>query len=398
MKQALQRFFQRINNIKYAVLFYLLVSSLLSVFMFLKFQGLSSEGVKYANILFYLLTYAGGSLAAITYLYTAIFENKQNAIQNRPALILLRILLIVCIILWIVSAWGFLSEYIFQVIPVLFALALYVALPNYKMSRAKRLKVITSLLMVTTILLPHITAYMCRYNAVSQASSITNPEERTHFLASLVRNISTYNILRSNNDFWKYMLVGTGACLEIATTTKTLLSETGLEARRIGLPGEDHAFNEVKINGTWFVIDSGYGIIKPITREQRAALRLAEFGAISYVIAFTDSSFIELTSFYVPTDTITIRVISENEPVANAQIYLKHEFLSRQLQIPSTDTSFFTGTNGEVTFHLGALTYNESASKYDSFYWIYVNGERTEYKVTSNGTGESHLIEIDLPN
>jgi len=32
-----------------------------------------------------------------------------------------------------------------------------------------------------------------------------------------------------------------------------------------------------------------------VTREERAVCRLREFGAISYVVALTDSGFIELT-------------------------------------------------------------------------------------------------------
>jgi len=367
--------------------------------MFLRLHGAALDWVKYANIIFYVLTYAGGSVVALAYFLLSIDSLKRNPDTNRYVLILpLTVLFIICAILFLGSAWGFLPEYIFQTLPVLFAYLVYIAVSRQKPRSLKtKFAALIGLVLVISILLPNITAYACKNDVLSQAENLSTPEEKVTLIAGFVRNTSNFNIFRSYNDFWKYLLVGTGVCLEIAVATQTLLNEIEFKARKVSLPGEDHAFVEVKINGTWFVVDPGYSIVEPITREQRAAKRITEFGAISYVITQSGSSFIELTQYYVPTDTLIIRVTKENEPLANAQVYLKHQFMSRTLQIPSSDTTFFTDTNGEITFKLGALAYNENASEYESYYWIYVNDKNTGQNVTSNGTGALHEIEIKLP-
>jgi hypothetical protein len=251
-------------------------------------------------------------------------------------------------------------------------------------------------MLIISVLLPNITAYACKNEVISQAGNFSSPEEKVTYIAGFVRNTSKINIFRSYNDFWKYLLVGTGACLETAVATETILNEIGFDSRTVSLPGEDHAFAEVKINDTWLVLDTGYSIIEPVTREQRAAKRIKEFGAISYVITQSGSSFKELTQYYVPTDIITIRVTKANEPLASAKVTLKHKFMGRTLQIPSSDTAFFTDTNGEINFQLGALAYNENAAEYETCYWIYVNDKNTGQNVTSNGTGALHEIQINL--
>jgi len=141
--------------------------------------------------------------------------------------------------------------------------------------------------------------------------------------------------IRANNDFQKYLLDGVGACGEMATSASTLLNELGLNARVVNLPGEDHEFVEVNINGTWMVVDPGYYGSQILTRQQRASYRVKEMGAISYVIAYVNSSFIELTQEYVPTDTIIIRVTNNGELLTNAQVYLEHTFMGGQSRLPA---------------------------------------------------------------
>lgn len=116
----------------------------------------------------------------------------------------------------------------------------------------------------------------------------------------------------------------------------TLLNDAGFEARIIALPGEDHDFTECKVNGTWMVIDPGYGYTAPVSRQERANARLEEMGAISYVIAYNGSNFTELTSQYVTTDSITIKITNQGKPLPNAEVYLTHEFRGRIVRLPDT--------------------------------------------------------------
>ena len=179
-------------------------------------------------------------------------------------------------------------------------------------------------------------------------------------------------------------------------STSTFLNSLGTDSREVNLPGEDHTFVEVMLNRTWFVLDPGYYHGEILTREQRADRRLSEMGSISYVVANENSSFVELTQSYVPTDTIIIRVVDENEPVLNAQIYLEHTFMGASWRLPDATNVFYSDVNGNAIMHLGSLDYNSTAQKADNFFQVYVNGIRTEKTVTSTGANQTQLIQIDI--
>jgi hypothetical protein len=260
----------------------------------------------------------------------------------------------------------------------------------------KKRAILLGVILLTSAFLPVGSAFVSQEIVLTHVTSIHDATQKVQEIGILTRNnLGTYNLYRSSSDYWKYLLVGTGACYEAAMASSTLLNDAGFEARVIALPGEDHDFTEVKINETWMVIDPGYGYSTPVSRAERANARLDEMGAISYVIAYTSSNFTELTSLYVPTDTITIKVTSEGEPLPNAEVYLTHEFLNRTLRLPSLGMFFITNATGEVTLHMGALTYNQNANKYENYYWVYVNGEKTTYNVTSTGTNENRKLLVE---
>lgn len=393
----LQRVFLRMNNVKFAVSTYFVVSSLFSLSIFLRLNFAPNDWIKNANVAFYFLTYTGASIASVWYMATTLSHcEKQPETYKRSFRIFLAYLALLSAALLPLSGFGLVPEWLFLVVPVFLAFLTYIMLMKQKRTLSKRLAQFAGLLLVISAFLPIATAFACQNQVLADAASISDSNQKVQVIGSFVQNMVTYNIYRSDGDFWKYLLVGTGSCGESAMASTTLLKDIGFDARIVVLPGEDHAFTEVNINGTWMVIDPGYNITSPITREQRADMRIAEMGAISYVITYSGSNFTELTSLYVPTDTITIKVTNGGTPLANAQVYLLHEFRNGTKRLPDTDASFFTNATGEITFHLGTLTYNQNASRYDTCYWIYVNGKNTGYNVTSTGTGTMRLVEINV--
>jgi hypothetical protein len=109
-----------------------------------------------------------------------------------------------------------------------------------------------------------------------------------------------------------------------------------------------------------------------------------------------NGSFVELTNYYVPTDTIRITITSNGEPLANAHVYLTHKFMSSDWRLPDESQTFVLDSNGTIILHMGELSYNDKAKEYDDCYWINVNGIDTGYNVTSTGTGKEQLVRIDL--
>jgi len=190
----------------------------------------------------------------------------------------------------------------------------------------------------------------------------------------------------------KYLMMGVGGCGELAKATRTLLNLLGLESRIVEFPGEDHVFIEVKLNGSWIVVDPGYSL-NLVTREDRASRRIREMGGLSYVVAHTEYGIVDLTREYVSTDLIRIRVTYNGEPLANAKIALRHKFVGSLRSLPEV----YTDINGTVNMYIGPISYNKtSVEPAEPFFWIYVNGMNTGRKVNSTSSGESHYIDIEM--
>jgi hypothetical protein len=195
---------------------------------------------------------------------------------------------------------------------------------------------------------------------------------------------------RAYADDLKFWICGCGKCGEAATANNNLANRAGLEARRVSIPGE-HAFIEVNINGEW-LIPCG-STMK--TRADFAQDRLRDPGSISYVIALTgDNSFVELTSEYVPTDTIKIQVTKNGEAVANAKVFLQRGG-ALPAQLPDSGLYFYTDVNGTITLHLGNQRFVGQYASTDCSYRIYVN-DQLKGNITSTGNYTSRFLPIDI--
>lgn len=381
------------------LVFYFLATISLSISTFFRLQVIPTDLVKFSNILLYYCVYCAIPPVALVF-SLLICTNSLRELKTKrtkpPALLYLYFLILLCYsIIQFLTQKYVLSEFLYQWIPILLIAIWYK--PKGKFSH-KKVATTLALVLLVSISMPHLTVFICYNNILAKASSINNETDKAMFISDLIRNTTTFNSspLRANDDFWKFLLVGVGACGETAMATTTFLNDLNIEARQASFPGEDHAFVEVKIDDNWLILDPGYYLSELLTREERAARRIENIGAISYVIAYVDSSFVELTRYYVPTDTIVIRVTYGGEPLANAQIYLSHKFVNRQLRLPDSTSTFYSDGNGTIVLHMGTLNYNSKAEEYEPYYWIYVDGKNTGYNVTSTGTGKTHFIEIDL--
>jgi hypothetical protein len=121
---------------------------------------------------------------------------------------------------------------------------------------------------------------------------------------------------------------------------------------------------------------------------------------ISYAVAYIESSFIELTSYYANTDIIRIKIADNGEPLESMPVVLVHTLRygsnGYDVQLPGEGYAFHTDANGAIILHLGRLAYTAAFGKTDQYYLIYVNGQNTGHSVTSTGTGLTQLVEIDL--
>ena len=381
MLKARIKSYAKSHKLRLAAIVYFSISALLSLTIFLRLLVLPIEPIKYANaILYYLNYYILPLSVGFAFIIMFSLHLPKVRIQKRPVkyafvISMLSGLTVIVLSLLIIGV----PEYFSLILPIPIATALYISQLKPKKSFSKRqISLFLTILISFSFIMPPVTTYFCYQNVLSQASTKT-PTESASYISNLAIN-SNFNSpqfllfitasLRLNANFQKYLMTGAGACQEMAMSTSTFLNNMGLNSHTAGFPGEDHEFTEVYLNGTWYVLDPGYYHGQILTREQRADKRLTEMGAISYVIANVNSSFVELTQYYVPTDTIIIRVVDGNEPVINAQIYLEHTFLGQTWRLPDSTHVFNSDSNGTVTLHMGNLDYNSNAGKVDSFYKI----------------------------
>jgi hypothetical protein len=381
---------------RYILITYFLASILLSLSIYLRLRAPPSNLVKILNIAAYVCTYYGVPLASLSWLLYFIFSPFTTMKRTTIKELFIRLLAtIVCVLVFFqVVNWN-LPEYSILWVYTFFVVSIVVLQykPRIRLSSGK---VLATMLLIS-ILMPNISAFICYEKFLGESSSVITETGKANFVSKYIYNITAFGYpFRTYDDWWKFLLSGAGQCREMATATIVFMSKLNIDARKVKLAGEDHAFVEAKINGTWYVIDPGYFPSEILTRQQRAARRIAEFGAISYVIAYVGSSFVELTPYYVKTDAIVIRVTYDKEPKANAKIHLEHKFMGNTWNLPDSSLSFFTDGNGTVTFNIGALNYNTKAAPCEPYYWVYVNDRNTGYNVTSTGTGKTRLIEIDL--
>jgi hypothetical protein len=382
---------------------YFLVSILLSVAIYMRLQDTPTMCIKCCNVVLYYTNYTILPSVAIgvSFLVFLLFLQKQQQKSSADLfwayILMLMFYFLVVLISFTVCK---VPEYAYQWLPLLMLFMWY--RPQSRITYKKSLLAFAAIFLIG-ILIPHITAFECFNCIASKVPAFSNKTETVEFVAGYIRDTTTFssdNNLRANNDLWKFLLVGVGQCGEVAMATTAYLNTFNIQTRKASFPGEDHVFVEAKLNGTWWVVDPGYYGSKLLSRSERAADRVRETGTISYVAAYEEHSFTELTPYYVGTDTVIIRITDDGEALTDVSVLLVHtlryDSSVYDVQLPGQGYAFHTDTDGRVTIHLGKLAYTAPFEKTDLYYWIYVNGQNTRHNVTSTGSGQTQLVEIDL--
>ena len=361
------------------------------------------------NMMFYFFAYYVTPAAIFIWLAEFALPEKGDFSKRRWGLF---VGILVVLIFWIdiTIVFKVLPDYLTAAIPFVLILAAVYLRKSTSVIKTRKLFVLgLTLTFVVSIFLPYVGAFAGYNGIIDQASSIADQEQQVTFVSNTALTITgnawvIQGLVRAYDDFSKFLLSGGGACGETSIWEVETLKKLGFNARKVGLPGEDHSFVEVKLNGTWKIIDPGYGMFL-VSRMERSERRVQEAGTISYVVAYMENGFVELTSEYVKTDTIVVRITQDGEPLVGASVTFVHTLVtdgfSRRSELPGNGFSFHTDINGTVTAHIGLLgenVYNNSFVETDPYYLVYVNGEPTPtpLRVTSTGRGIVKVVETDL--
>jgi hypothetical protein len=388
---------------------------ILSLVIFLKFYLVSVPWIVTFNIAFYFNAYYVIPVLSFTLLISFFAPSKQQMTKGKLHTIAPIAFFCALLLFWIYATITFriLPDYLTSIVPI--GLLIYVYFTKF--SATKRFKkftvIIISLGFMLVLFLPYFSAYQGYSMLLNTVQSNADATDQAIAVSKAAMTLTgngylIHNLVRasyqSSEDFSKFLICGAGSCGETAMFEQACFERLGFETMKVSFPGEDHAFVEVKINSTWLVLDPGYSMTL-VSRSYRASARINETGTISYVTGNSKGTFAELTQDYVPTDTVTIRITQGNTPVQGASVTLIHQLRydtsSYQVAVPGNGFSFHTDANGTIVIHLGKIgegAYNSEFGKTDPFYQVYINGQSTEYKVNSTGTGLNTFMTIDLSN
>jgi len=155
-------------------------------------------------------------------------------------------------------------------------------------------------------------------------------------------------------------LVKCGACGEQSILFSEMAKIAGLESRIANNPGENHAWNEVKIGGNWIQLDTGARIINDTGYYERisSANVTGMNKNISYVYTEnSDGKIIDITEKYTKTGKLVVVVKESGMALENVSIRLKSMADNKTYKSPLDAATCTTNSTGICEFNIGGNYY-----------------------------------------
>jgi len=161
-----------------------------------------------------------------------------------------------------------------------------------------------------------------------------------------------------------------GHCGEYALLFRDMANAAGIEVRRIRCLGENHEWNEVKLNGSWVPVDAtavnlplrdGFVTFDFMERKVAGDMRTRQ-GNVSYVYAeYLNGTIVDVTSSYTNLTNITILVVDDQGmPVPDARVEIFSHNRGRKW---STGLTKVTDSLGVCKFNIGGGDYTFEVKK-----------------------------------
>lgn len=155
-----------------------------------------------------------------------------------------------------------------------------------------------------------------------------------------------------------------GACEELSILFFEMTKNAGIESRIVRNPGEDHSWNEIKINDEWINFDVGVNVINDTKYYER---QNGMNKNLSYVFAEdSENKLIDITNRYTDTGKLIVSIQESGKPLGNVKIIVKSMFLmenNKMYKSPRYATECITNSSGVCVFNLGGNDYTVVAQK-----------------------------------
>lgn len=194
-----------------------------------------------------------------------------------------------------------------------------------------------------------------------------------------------------NSDIKWLLTSRCGACGEYSRLFMIMVDALGYDVRRIHAPGEDHLWNEVKIDNNWIPVDPTNVSLPEADGWENFGFFEHKEGNASYIWAeyLHNNTIEDLTSHYTDLTNITIYCVDEfNNSASEATITIVSHNLKRE---PDHETFIknkpkpITNESGYCTFQIGGGNYTFRANS-DKFYgelkWVEFSDSILNYGFT----------------
>jgi hypothetical protein len=157
------------------------------------------------------------------------------------------------------------------------------------------------------------------------------------------------------------MVTRRGGCGETAILFNAMANSVGITTRMVHNPGEDHAWCEVFVNGSWLHFDPGlseeYRFNDPHFYERSSN----GWGKpLSHVYALdSNGTEMDVTNKYTDTGKLSVFVVIDDLPIENAKVTIKSRSLMDNFGYsePGYCMEKYTNSSGLCEFDLGGNNY-----------------------------------------
>lgn len=190
----------------------------------------------------------------------------------------------------------------------------------------------------------------------------------------LIFSKSPYICIRcfEDNDARWILTSRCGACGEYSRLFMVMVDALGYDVKRIHAPGEDHVWNEVKIDGKWIPVDPTDVVLPRKDGWKNYDFMEKKEGNVSHVWAeyLHNDTIEDITSLYTNLTNVTIHAVDQNNnSLSDVTITIISHNLKRD---PNHETSILgqskpkTNELGCCTFQIGGGNYTLKAESQDN--------------------------------
>jgi len=169
----------------------------------------------------------------------------------------------------------------------------------------------------------------------------------------------TYRMFYPGNPSW-IMFTKYGTCIDFAVLFSEMATAVGIENRVVVCPGEDHAWVEVNISGSWKNADATISNEIVYDDAEFYERNWSQMSRVYYIDPATNEK-IDITNRYTDIGELVVNVDEKSSSLKNVVVIVKSMYKCGNEQTPKEVIKANPDSNGTCVFNLGGNNYTVTA-------------------------------------